>query len=142
VVSDREVLYPYIQRPDIFVVMSGEGYEKFGRELKDDGTLVFEQDLVHPKTEKGQRAFGVPSTRIAESLGRTIVQNIVMVGFFAGVTELVPDEAMRDAVRGSVPAGTEDLNLEAFEKGLEYARRSVDQPSVNVTKPSLQEVSR
>lgn len=142
VVSDREVLYPYIQRPDIFVVMSGEGYEKFGRELKDDGTLVFEQDLVHPKTEKGQRAFGVPSTRIAESLGRTIVQNIVMVGFFAGVTELVPDEAMRDAVRGSVPAGTEDLNLEAFEKGLEYARRSVDQPSVNDTKPSLQEVSR
>ena len=27
-VSDTEVLYPYIGRPDIFVVMSGEGYEK------------------------------------------------------------------------------------------------------------------
>ncbi|MGB5162030.1 MAG: 2-oxoacid:acceptor oxidoreductase family protein [Thermoanaerobaculia bacterium] len=141
VVSDREVLYPYIQRPDIFVVMSGEGYEKFGRELKEDGTLVFEQDLVHPRTVEGQRAFGVPSTRIAESLGRTIVQNIVMVGFFAGVTGLVADEAMRDAVRGSVPAGTEDLNLEAFEKGLEYARKSVSEPAVSVSEPSLEEVS-
>ena len=141
VVSDREVLYPYIQRPDIFVVMSGEGYEKFGRDLKEDGTLVFEQDLVHPSPVEGQRYFGVPSTRIAESLGRTIVQNIVMVGFFAGVTDLVSDNAMRDAVKGSVPAGTEDLNLEAFEKGLEYARKSVDQPSVNVTRPSLEEVS-
>jgi len=74
-------------------------------------------------------------------LGRTIVQNIVMVGFFAGVTDLVPENAVRDAVKGSVPAGTEDLNLEAFEKGLEYARKSVDQPSVNVTRPSLEEVS-
>lgn len=141
VVSDREVLYPYIQRPDIFVVMSGEGYKKFGRELKEDGTLIFEQDLVHPTTGEGQKAFGVPSTRIAESLGRAIVQNIVMVGFFAGVTGLVTDEAMRDAVRGSVPAGTEDLNLEAFEKGLEYARKSVSQPPASVTKPSLEEVS-
>ena len=141
VVSDREVLYPYIQRPDIFVVMSSEGYEKYGGELKEDGTLVFEQDLVHPSPVEGQRYFGVPSTRIAESLGRTIVQNIVMVGFFTGVTGLVPDDAMRDAVKGSVPAGTEDLNLEAFEKGLEYARKSVEQPAENVARTSLEEVS-
>lgn len=141
VVSDREVLYPYIHRPDIFVVMSAEGYEKFGRDLKEDGTLVFEQDLVHPSPVEGQRYFGVPSTRIAESLGRTIVQNIVMVGFFTGATGLVPDDAMRDAVKGSVPDGTEDLNLEAFEKGLEYARKSVDQPAENVARTSLEEVS-
>jgi 2-oxoglutarate ferredoxin oxidoreductase subunit gamma len=141
VVSDREVLYPYIRRPDIFVVMSSEGYEKYGQELKPDGILVFEQDLVHPTLVEGQRAFGVPSTRIAESLGRTIVQNIVMVGFFTGVVDLVPDEAMRDAVRGSVPAGTEELNLKAFEKGLEYARSSVTQPAVSLTARSLEEVS-
>ena len=39
VVSDEPVLYPYIHRPDIFVVMSSEGYEKYRDELKDDGTL-------------------------------------------------------------------------------------------------------
>ena len=49
--------------------------------------LVFEQDLVQPVFKEGQSAFGVPSTRIAETLGRAIVQNIVMVGFFAGVTQ-------------------------------------------------------
>jgi 2-oxoglutarate ferredoxin oxidoreductase subunit gamma len=31
-VSDTEVLYPYVHRPDVFVVMSAEGYEKFGQE--------------------------------------------------------------------------------------------------------------
>jgi 2-oxoglutarate ferredoxin oxidoreductase subunit gamma len=119
-VSDTEVLYPYIGRPDIFVVMSAEGYDKFGDELKEEGTLVYEKDLVHPTLKKGQPSFGVPSTRIAEQLGRTIIQNIVMLGFFTAVTKIAPKEAMRDAVKNSVPGGTEELNLKAFDAGYAY----------------------
>ena len=119
-ISDSEVLYPYITRPDILVAMSSEGYEKYRDELKEDGTLVFERDLVHPEFKEDQAAYAIPSTRIAESLGRTIVQNIVMVGFFAAVTELVPHEALREAVEHSVPAGTEKLNLAAFDKGFDH----------------------
>jgi 2-oxoglutarate ferredoxin oxidoreductase subunit gamma len=116
-VSDSEVLYPYVGRPDIFVVMSAEGYEKFGDELKDDGILIFEKDLVKAEPKKGQPAYGVSSTRIAEEIGRAIVQNIVMLGFFAAATRIVPREAMRDAVAESVPKGTEELNLRAFDAG-------------------------
>jgi 2-oxoglutarate ferredoxin oxidoreductase subunit gamma len=117
-VSDTEVLYPYIGRPDIFVVMSGEGYDKFGGELKDDGILVYERDLVKVEPKEGQKAFGVSSTRLAEDLGRAIVQNIVMLGFFAAATEIVPVETMRQAVEESVPKGTEALNLRAFDAGV------------------------
>ena len=116
-VSETEVLYPYIGRPDIFVVMSAEGYEKYRDELKDDGVLVYEKDLVKVDLKKGQPAFGVSSTRIAEELGRAIVQNIVMLGFFAAVTKIVPTEAMRAAVEESVPEGTQELNLRAFDAG-------------------------
>jgi len=120
VLSDAEVLYPYIHRPDIFIVMSAEGYDKYRDELKDEGTLIYEKDLVRAEPKKGQPAFGVPSTRIAESLGRSIVQNIVMLGFFAAVTKVVSREAMREAVRHSVPRGTEELNLRAFDSGWDY----------------------
>jgi len=116
-VCETEVLYPYIGRPDIFVVMSAEGYEKFRDELKDDGTLIYEKDLVKVDLKKGQPAFGVSSTRIAEELGRAIVQNIVMLGFFAAATKIVPIEAMRAAVEQSVPEGTQELNLRAFDAG-------------------------
>jgi len=115
--SDTEVLYPYIHRPDIFVVMSGEGYEKYADELKEEGTLVFERDLVHAVPREGQPSFGCPSTRIAEGLGRSIVQNIVMLGFFTAATDIVTRESMVEAVKHSVPAGTEELNLRAFEAG-------------------------
>jgi 2-oxoglutarate ferredoxin oxidoreductase subunit gamma len=137
-ISDGDVLYPYIGRPDILVAMSTEGFEKYRHELQDDGLLVYEQDLVHPTLRETQRAFGVPSTRIAESLGRAIVQNIVMVGFFAATTGLVPAEALREAVEHSVPAGTEKLNLAAFDRGFEYFDGAVTQPALEVHRPPLE----
>ena len=117
VVSPEEILYPYIQRADVLVAMSSDGYEKFRNELREGGTLIYESDLVHPREE---RAFGIPSTRIAEELRKPLVQNIVMLGFVAAVTNIVPIEAMRDAVRKSVPPGTEDINLTAFDAGVAH----------------------
>ncbi len=64
-----------------------------------------------------------------------------MVGFFAGVTELVPEEAMREAVKGSVPAGTEELNLKAFAKGLEYAHTAVTAPTLELRRPPAEGVT-
>lgn len=119
-ISDTEILYPYIKRPDIFVVMSAEGYEKHCDEFKEDGTLIYEKDLVQPTLKEGQLVFCIPSTRIAESLGRTLVQNIVMLGFFTAATKLVSREQMREAVQHSVPEGTEELNLNAFDAGWAY----------------------
>ena len=66
------------------------------------------------------KLFGIPATRLAEELGRKMILNIVMVGFFTAVTKLVAYEAAREAVIVSVPKGTEALNLKAFERGYEY----------------------
>lgn len=116
-ISDTEVLYPYIRSPDVLIAMSSEGYWKYREELKPDGVLLYERDLVQPEPLPGQRSFGISSTRIAESLGRTIVQNIVMVGSFAAATGIVTRKQMRDAVLAAVPAGTKELNLAAFDAG-------------------------
>jgi 2-oxoglutarate ferredoxin oxidoreductase subunit gamma len=45
------------------------------------------------------------------------VTNVVMLDFFTAVTQAVPNEAMVEAIRASVPKGTIDLNLEAFDLG-------------------------
>jgi 2-oxoglutarate ferredoxin oxidoreductase subunit gamma len=109
-----------VRRPRYLVALSSEGYEKYKDQLADDGVLVHEKDLVKAEVKPGQKVFAVPSTRIAESLGRSIVQNIVMLGFFAAVSEVVGREKMREAVEASVPAGTTELNLKAFHAGLDY----------------------
>ena len=124
VVSNNQVLYPYIRQPQVFVAMSANGYERYRDELSKNGILIFENNLVHPTYKKGQAAFGIPSTRIAESLGRSLVQNIVMLGFFTEVTMIVPRDMMRETVKASVPAGTETLNLMAFDAGVEYFKNA------------------
>jgi 2-oxoglutarate ferredoxin oxidoreductase subunit gamma len=121
IVADSPVLYPYVTKPDIMVVMSQEAYVKFGHELKDGGTLIVEQDLVRVTDLPAQtKVFSIPATRLAEELGKKMVLNIVMVGFFTAVSQLLEVSAVRDAVADSVPAAFRDLNLKAFDKGYEY----------------------
>lgn len=122
IISDTPVAYPYVTQPDIMVVMSQEAYNRFAPELKDGGTLIVEQDLVRVTgldKKKEIKVYGIPATRIAESLGKKMVLNSVMVGFFTALTGLLDPDAVRKAVADSVPANFRELNLQAFDKGFE-----------------------
>lgn len=124
--SDKPVLYPYVTQPDVLVVMSQEAYSKFAPELKDGGTLLIERDLVRVTDVPAQtRIYSVPATRLAEELGKRMVLNIVMVGFFTAVTQLLEADAVRKAVADSVPASFRELNLKAFDKGYEYGKTAL-----------------
>jgi len=126
VVSDQPVLYPYVTRPDILVVMSQEAYTKFAPELKERGMLIVEQDLVRVSDIPiGTKVYSCPATRLAEELGKRMVLNSVMVGFFTAVTHLIEAEAVRKAVADSVPSSFRELNLKAFERGYEYGIKSL-----------------
>jgi len=121
ILSSSPVLYPYVTQPDILVVMSQEAYTRFVPELKTGGTLIIEQDLVRvDDLQRDIKVYSVPATRIAEELGKRMVLNAVMVGFFIAVTQLLDADAVRKAVADSVPASFRELNLQAFEKGFEY----------------------
>ncbi|MEO0123871.1 MAG: 2-oxoacid:acceptor oxidoreductase family protein [candidate division WOR-3 bacterium] len=127
IVSEDRILYPYLTKPQILVAMSREAYEKFEPELDESGILIVDEDLVKPKPPRGQiKIFSVPATRIAEQLGNRIVANIVMLGFFTAVTNVVSYQAMKDAIPGSVPDKALPLNLKAFEEGYKYGRQLLE----------------
>ena len=126
VVSDERVLYPYVTAPQILIAMSNDGYNEYKHTIARKCIVVYEKDLVKLGDHGPDiQTFGIQATRFAEELGRKIVLNIVMLGFFAAVTSAVPPEALRKAVESSVPAGTEKLNLAAFDKGYEFGRQLV-----------------
>jgi 2-oxoglutarate ferredoxin oxidoreductase subunit gamma len=126
ILSDSPVLYPYVTRPDIMVVMSQEAYNRFANELKPEGILIVEEDLVRVSNlNADKKVYSVPATRIAEELGKRMVLNSVMVGFFTAVTKLLTADAVRKAVADSVPASFRELNLKAFEKGFEYGNAAL-----------------
>ena len=126
ILSGDPILYPYVARPDILVVMSQESYTRFAPQLKPGGILIAEQELVRiDQAPSGIKMYGVPATRLAEELGRKVVLNIVMVGFFGAVTKLLDPDSLRKAVADSVPPAMQKLNLEAFDKGYAYGAEMI-----------------
>ena len=119
IISGETIYYPYVRQPDILVCMSQAGFDKFIDQLKDDGTLIIDQDLVRP-SGIDRDFYAIPSTQMAEELGRKMMANIIMLGFLTAITGAVSTDAARNSVVGSVPKGTEEMNATAFNKGFDY----------------------
>lgn len=123
IVSDEPIAYPHLTRPDILISMSQQAYEKYHDELLPEGMLLIDDGLVdvgEPRTDVNM--LGIPATEMAGELGRRIVANIVMLGFFTAVSGAISEESMRKAILSSVPKGTEELNENAFERGFSYGQ--------------------
>ena len=126
--SDEEIDYPKVDDPDVLVVMSQEAFNTHAKTVKPNGTLILDPDMVPRHEFKGNaRVFMVPSTKIAEELGMTIVANVVMLGALVAITDLTSAEAFKNSLLSNIPKGTEKLNLTAFEKGYEYGKKLLEE---------------
>jgi len=83
VISDEPVDYPFVLHPDILVALSQEAYTRFRPTAKPEARVFIDQDLVIPFGN--DQPYSIPATRLAEQLGRRIVANMVMLGFFTAV---------------------------------------------------------
>jgi 2-oxoglutarate ferredoxin oxidoreductase subunit gamma len=126
VISEEEIDFPKVVEPDVLVVMSQHAYNEYAENVKPNGTIILDPDMIPRETEsEGVNVFRIPATKIAEDLGRKIVANIVMLGAFVALTGLLDKDAVKESVKANIPKGTEELNLTAFEKGYEYAKNLV-----------------
>ncbi|MCQ8894233.1 MAG: 2-oxoacid:ferredoxin oxidoreductase subunit gamma [Methanolinea sp.] len=120
IIDDSPILYPKVTDPDILVIMSQEGFEKYGVEVRDDALMILDSSLVH--TRPRCRYLEIPATREAKmTLGRDIVANIIMLGALVRATGIVKESSLERAILDSVPKGTEDLNIRAMKRGIELA---------------------
>ena len=125
VISDKPVLYPYIETPTILVAMSQEAYEKYFPSRREDTLVIIDQDLVTPGETEGTRLLKMPAWQIAEELRRVAVANVAMLGFFTAASGIISPDAMKKSVLAAVPKGTEELNMNAFEQGYAQAQAMV-----------------
>ncbi|HXH22786.1 MAG TPA: 2-oxoacid:acceptor oxidoreductase family protein [Dehalococcoidia bacterium] len=122
VLDDAPIDYPMVTRPDVLVVMSQEAAQRYTADLADDCAVLIDRDLVELRPQPGWKLYAIPATALAERLGNRMAANVVMLGFFTAVTNLVSREAMEAAVRESVRERFIELNLRAFDAGYRYYR--------------------
>jgi 2-oxoglutarate ferredoxin oxidoreductase subunit gamma len=124
VVSDELIDYPFLQNPDILVVLSQEGYTRFRPIAKHDALILIEQELVVPCL--GDNFYSIPASHLAEELGRRVVTNVVMLGFLTAVAGWFHPEAIQKAITTSIKSKLIPLNLQAFATGFDYAHQKLD----------------
>ena len=120
VLSDKPVDYPYVVNPDVQIVLSQEAYNEFGKDVPNGTILIVDSDLVKVDLSRRPKPLSIPASRMARELGRPVVANIITMGFLAATSDIISCEALKKAVLDSVPPGTEDFNMKAFELGYNY----------------------
>jgi 2-oxoglutarate ferredoxin oxidoreductase subunit gamma len=129
VAAEEAIGYPYLTKPQLVIILSQDAYNKYGKDLDKDTQLIIDPDLVKPDPAQKHSYLEIPANRMARDMGRVVVANIILLGFLAAVSNFVSAEALRKSVLASVPKGTGDFNLKAFELGykfgLEQSKRSV-----------------
>jgi len=126
IVSDSVISYPYIIKSDILVAMSQEAFRKFKSELKTDGILIYENELVKIEDNfQCDKKFGIPATRLAEdNLGKSLGTNVIMVGFITAVLNISNKENVLKAIAKTVPSHTIEYNTKAFGLGFDFGKQN------------------
>jgi 2-oxoglutarate ferredoxin oxidoreductase subunit gamma len=121
VIKEGEIGYPLVRMADFLIVLSREGYEKYANKITPDTLIFLDTSLLTKVLVDNKKVFGIPATRFAKDMGEKIIANIIILGFFSGITNVVSKEAMIESIRTSVKKDFVDINLKAFEKGYRYA---------------------
>ena len=122
VIEDGPVSFPEVTHPEIMVIMSRDAYTTHKKHIKKGVRVFYDQDLVEVEEGLGAECIPIPSLKIAEGLGKKIVANIVMLGALAAGSDIVPKDAVKQAILSTVPPATKELNEKAFEAGYGHGR--------------------
>lgn len=119
IIADKKVGFPIVRKCDVLVAMSQTALEKHLKDLKEDGTLLVDKDLVREVPKIKAKIFKIPATKMAETkLKSKIFANVIMLGALTKITGIVSQQAVEKAITESVSNKTKENNIHGFRIGL------------------------
>ncbi len=123
IISSEKILFPKVRKCDILVAMSQTALDIYAKDLRENGTLILEENLITHVPEVKAKVFKIPATKIAEKeLQSKMYANIIMLGALTKITQVTSEEGVKKAIVDSVPPATKENNLKAFKIGLELTK--------------------
>jgi len=122
VLSREPIDYPSAIRPDVLLAMNQEGFNKYLKDVKENGFVVVDETNITHVPEGRIVKLPITDTAIKET-GRMMVANIVALGVLCQLTKVVSRGSLEAAILDRVPKGTKELNMKAFEAGIRLAKK-------------------
>jgi 2-oxoglutarate ferredoxin oxidoreductase subunit gamma len=122
VISNKPIDYPKALHIDLLLAMTQAACDAYFFGIKADGLLVVDKTLVEQLPTS--RAIAIPFTHIARhDIGREMVANMVALGAVGFLCGQVILQNLEKALLARVPKGTEEMNREALQAGIEEAQK-------------------
>ncbi len=119
IIADKKIGFPMVRKCDVLVAMSQTALDKHLKDLKENGTLLVDEDLVREVPKIRARVFKIPATKMAETeLKSKIYANMIMLGALTKTTGIINQQAVEKAIIESVPNKMQENNIRGFRIGL------------------------
>jgi len=121
ILSDEPISSPIITSFDTVVALNQPSLDKFEGAVKKGGHLLYEKStIITPPTRTDVTVMAVGAAHEAEQLKNKKIGNMIMVGTFLGLSDVVSVESVMKALEKVLPERYHHLipvNREAVERG-------------------------
>lgn len=101
-ISDEEIASPVASSPEFLVAMNQPSLLRFQNQIESGGTIFVNSSLVEVEITRGDvEVVPVLANKIAEDLGSPRAANMVMLGAFARISNLVSINTLVEVIRGA-----------------------------------------
>ena len=122
VVSDEMISSPIISMFDSVVALNQPSVDKFEDHIKPGGNILYDStNILVPPTRKDINIYACPVSEAAIKLKNSKVLNMIMLGAFVKVTNVVKVETVWKTLEQVLPERYHKLipiNKQAFETGM------------------------
>ncbi len=132
IVSDKDIIYPKVERPDLLFCCSQIAHDRYIKDLKPDGVLIVDTSRVLDIAKFKGCCYGFPIfTTAIEQFGNDSLAVIIALGIVADITDILTPRAVDLALKARTPKGTEIIYERALKLGYQMAEQKHQKPELS-----------
>lgn len=131
IISDTDIIYPKVERPDLLLCLSQIAYDRYIVNLKPEGILLTDTSRVIDITPTHDNSYCFPIfSRSIEEFGDETMAVIMSLGIVADFTTVLSPRAVDLALKARTPKGKEAITERALKLGYQMAARKNEKPEL------------
>ena len=127
-ISGRQVSTPVVDRPDVLVAMNLSSLDKFAKDVKSGGMVIYDSVVGDYKMPRGVKGIPVPAIEIAKKCGNAKAANTAMIGVLMALEgAILSEECFVKAVSETFAVKPKliPMNLEVLKEAADWTKKNV-----------------
>jgi len=121
ILSDTEVDFPQSTDLDVLIALTQLACDRNLPDMKEGGLVIVDSDEV--QRVLWEKTISIPFEEIARKVGEERAVNIAALGSLVPLCPFIDRRALTKAIANRLPPAKLEVNLQAFDKALRFARR-------------------